>query len=155
MYGASKLAGERYVEQMLNRFWIVRTAWVYRRGHKNFVATILRLAAERDRLKVVTTEVGSPTYAPDLAAAIAQLIQQPLYGIYHLTNAGHCSRYEFAQKIVELAGLDTVVEPVDHYPRAARPPAFAPLRNFVGAEAGIELRPWEEALRAYFEDSRC
>lgn len=152
VYGASKLAGERYVEQLLDRFWIVRTAWVYRRGHNNFVATILRLAAEQSRLRVVTTEVGSPTYAPDLAAAIAQLIQRPLYGIYHLTNAGYCSRYEFARKIVELAGLDTVIEPVDHYPRAARPPAFAPLRNFVGAEAGIELRHWEEALRAYFED---
>lgn len=146
VYGASKLAGERYVEQLLNRFWIVRTAWVYRQGHQNFVTKILKLAAQHDRLSVVTNEVGSPTYAPDLAAAIAQLIRRPLYGVYHLTNAGHCSRYEFAQRIVELAGLDTIVEPVDHYPRAARPPAYAPLRNFVGAEIGIELRPWEEAL---------
>lgn len=146
MYGASKLAGESYVKQLLNRFWIVRTAWVYREGYKNFVMTILRLAQERDRLSVVTNEVGCPTYAPDLAAALDRLIRRPLYGTYHLTNAGHCSRYELAKKIVELAGLDTVVEPADHYPRIAQPPAFAPLRNFVGAEAGIELRPWEEAL---------
>lgn len=150
VYGASKLAGEDYVKQLLGRFWIVRTAWLYRPGHENFVATILRLATERDRLTVVDNEVGSPTYAPDLAGAIAQLIQQPLYGIYHLTNAGHCSRYEFARKIVGLAGLDAVIEPTDHYPRAARPPAFAPLHNFVGAEMGIELRPWEEALADYF-----
>ncbi len=149
-YGASKLIGEDYVKQLLNRFWIVRTAWIYRQGHKNFVTTILRLAQERDRISVVTTEVGSPTYAPDLAAAIVQLIQRPLYGTYHMTNAGHCSRHEFAKKIVELAGLDTLVEPTDYYPRAAKPPAFAPLRNFVGAQAGIELRPWEEALAEYF-----
>ncbi|MFQ5855587.1 MAG: dTDP-4-dehydrorhamnose reductase [Anaerolineae bacterium] len=155
VYGASKLAGEDYVKQLLDRFWIVRTAWLYRRGHKNFVATILRLAAERDRLSIVATEVGSPTYAPDLAAAISDLIRQSLYGTYHLTNAGHCSRYEFARKIVELAGLNTIIEPTDHYPRAAQPPAYAPLRNFVGAEAGIELRSWEEGLQAYFEDSRC
>jgi dTDP-4-dehydrorhamnose reductase len=146
VYGASKLAGERYVEQLLNCFWIVRTAWVYRRGHKNFVETILCLASERHRLQVVDNEVGCPTYAPDLAAAISQLIHRPLYGTYHLTNAGYCSRYEFACKIVELAGLDVVVEPVDHFPRAARPPAYAPLRNFVGAEAGIAMRPWQEAL---------
>lgn len=150
VYGASKLAGEVYVKQLLNRLWIVRTAWVYRAGHKNFVATILRLAQERERLTVVDNEVGCPTYAPDLAAAIVQLIQRPLYGTYHLTNAGHCSRFEFAQKIVELAGLDTVIEPTDHYPRAAQPPAYAPLRNFVGAEAGITLRPWQDALADYF-----
>lgn len=152
VYGASKLAGERYVKQLLNRFWIVRTAWVYRRGHKNFVATILRLAEERGRLSVVDNEVGCPTYAPDLAAALAELIQKPLYGTYHLTNAGHCSRYEFARKIVELAGLDATVEPTDHYPRAAQPPTYSPLRNFVGAEAGIALRPWEEALADYFRE---
>jgi dTDP-4-dehydrorhamnose reductase len=152
IYGASKLAGESYVKQLLSRFWIVRTAWLYRPGFKNFVATILRLAGEHDHISVVTTEIGSPTYAPDLAAAIDQLIRRPLYGTYHLTNAGHCSRFEFARKIVELAGLDTIVEPTDHYPRLAQPPAYAPLRNFVGAEAGIELRAWEEALQAYFKD---
>ncbi len=150
VYGASKLAGERYVEQLLDQFWIVRTAWVFRAGHQNFVATILRLAEERERLQVVDNEVGCPTYAPDLAEAIERLIRQPLYGTYHLTNAGHCSRYEFAQKIVELASLDATIEPTDYYPRAAQPPAYAPLRNFVGAEAGIELRPWQDALADYF-----
>jgi dTDP-4-dehydrorhamnose reductase len=148
-YGASKLAGETYAHRLLNHFWIVRTAWVYRRGHKNFVSTMLRLAQERERLQVVTTEIGSPTYAPDLAAAVARLIRLPLYGTFHLTNAGHCSRYELASRIVEVAGLSTVVEPIDHYPRAAQPPAFAPLCNIVGADAGIELRSWEDALAAF------
>jgi dTDP-4-dehydrorhamnose reductase len=151
-YGASKLAGEIYVQHLLNRFWIVRTAWVYRRGHRNFVTTMLRLARERERLQVVTTEVGSPTYAPDLAAAVARLVRLPLYGTFHLTNAGHCSRYELAAKIIELTGLPAVIEPTDHYPRAARPPAFAPLRNIVGAEAGIQLRPWEDALADFIAE---
>lgn len=149
VYGASKLAGETYVQHLLNRFWIVRTAWVYRRGHQNFVTTMLRVAQERERLQVVTTEVGSPTYAPDLAAAVARLVHLPLYGTFHLTNAGYCSRYELATKTVQLAGLPTVIEPTDHYPRAAQPPAFAPLDNIVGADAGIELRPWEDALAAF------
>lgn len=152
VYGASKLAGETYVHHLLNRFWIVRTAWVYCRGHGNFVTKMLRLAQERQRLQVVTTEVGSPTYAPDLAAAIARLLHLPLYGTYHLTNAGHCSRYELASKLIELAGLPAVVEPVNHYPRAARPPAFAPLCNIVGAEAGIRLRGWEDALAAFMTE---
>ncbi len=146
VYGASKLAGEHFVQHLLQQYWIVRTAWVFCEGHKNFVTTILRLAREHGHLRVVTTEVGCPTYAPDLAQAIRALIQHPLYGTYHLTNAGYCSRFEFARTIVALAGLDVDVEALDHYPRAARPPAFAPLRNFVGAEIGITLRSWEAAL---------
>ncbi|HID86815.1 MAG TPA: dTDP-4-dehydrorhamnose reductase [Anaerolineae bacterium] len=156
IYGQSKLAGERTVQALLDRFYIVRTAWLYARGGNNFVAKILRLARERDELAVVTNEVGSPTYAPDLARAIARLIQHPLYGIYHLVNEGSCSRYEFARKILDYAGLeDYALRPLESYPRPARPPAYAPLRNFVAAtQLGIVLRPWEEALRAYFGEER-
>ncbi len=146
-YGASKLAGEQIVQQLLNRFWIVRTAWLYRPGHRNFVSTILRLAQQQDEIRVVETEVGSPTYAPDLAAAIAQLIRRPLYGVYHLVNRGQCSRYEFARRIVELARLPARVVPVKQFPRPAQRPAYAPLRNFAGTQIGIELRHWEAALR--------
>ncbi|MGB9301319.1 MAG: dTDP-4-dehydrorhamnose reductase, partial [Anaerolineae bacterium] len=92
VYGRSKLAGEVLVRDLLTRYYIVRTAWLYGPGGRNFVTKILGLAAHREDLSVVTTEVGSPTYAPDLAEAIARLIEHPLYGTYHLVNEGSCSR---------------------------------------------------------------
>jgi len=152
VYGRSKLAGERLVRDLLSRFYIVRTAWLYAQGGNNFVAKILSLAGERDELSVVTTEVGSPTYAPDLAEAIVHLIEYPLYGIYHLVNEGSCSRYEFASKILEFAGKSGFpLHPARTYDRPTRVPANASLRNFCAAtQLGIRLRPWEEALRSYF-----
>ncbi len=154
VYGRSKLAGELFVRSLLNCFYIVRTAWLYSQGSNNFVSRILELAEEREELSVVTTEVGSPTYAPDLAEAIVRLIDHPLYGIYHLINEGSCSRYELAHKILELAGKsDFPLYPAETYNRPAKVPAHAVLRNFcAAAELGITLRPWEEALRAYFEE---
>lgn len=152
-YGRSKLAGEFFVQALLNRFYIVRTAWLYARGGNNFVTKIIRAADERGRLRVVTDEVGSPTYAPDLAEAIARLIRTGHYGIYHLTNEGACSRYDFAVRILELSGRGHIpVEPITlaEYKRASTPPPYTPLRNFCAAQLGIKLRPWEEALRAYF-----
>lgn len=153
-YARSKLAGEEFVRDLLNRFYIVRTAWLYSHGGNNFVQKILELAEEQDELSVVSNEFGSPTYAPDLAEAIAQLIQHPLYGIYHLVNEGSCSRYEFAAQILELAGKnDFPLRPIQTYARPAKVPRRAVLRNFAAAtQLGITLRPWEEALRAYFEE---
>jgi dTDP-4-dehydrorhamnose reductase len=154
VYGRSKLAGEHLVSDLLTRYHIVRTAWLYGPGGRNFVTKILELAAHREELSVVTTEVGSPTYAPDLAAAIARLIEHPLYGTYHLVNEGSCSRFEFAETILEYAGKgDVVVHGVQHYERPAAVPANAALRNFsASTRLGITLRPWQQALRAYFED---
>ena len=154
VYGRSKLAGERVVLDLLTRYYIVRTAWLYGQGGRNFVTKILELAAHREELSVVTTEVGSPTYAPDLAAAIARLIEYPLYGTYHLVNEGSCSRFEFAERILELAGKSRVaLHGAQHYERLATVPANAALRNFsASTQLGITLRPWQEALRAYFDD---
>jgi dTDP-4-dehydrorhamnose reductase len=153
-YARSKLAGEDFVRHLLNRFYIVRTAWLYGQGGNNFVNKILELSQERSELSIVTSEVGSPTYAPDLAEAIARLIEHPLYGIYHLVNEGSCSRYEFAHRILELAGKsDFPVYPVETYERPAKVPQHSVLRNFCAAtQLGITLRPWEEALRAFFEE---
>ena len=106
-YGRSKLAGELFVQTLLDRFYIVRTSWLYARGGQNFVTKIIRAADEWGRLRVVTDEVGSPTYAPDLAQAIAKLIRTGHYGVYHLTNEGACSRYDFAVRILELSGRGT------------------------------------------------
>ena len=152
-YGRSKAAGELLVKMLWNRSYIVRTAWLYARSGKTFPYKILTRAREYGALRVVTDEISSPTYAPDLAAAISQLIHSGQYGIYHFTNAGLCSRYDFAVKILQLAGMGHVpVEPItsDQYPRLSTPPPYAPLRNFCGAALGITLRPWEDALKAYF-----
>ena len=155
VYAHSKAAGEFYVRTLLHRFYIVRTAWLYARGGSNFVTKIMAAADKHGTLKVVTDEVSAPTYAPDLAQAITQLIETEHYGIYHFTNSGICSRYDWACKILELSGRGHVpVEPIttDDWPRAAPPPLYAPIVNFTGAALGITLRPWEEALQAYFED---
>jgi dTDP-4-dehydrorhamnose reductase len=152
VYGKSKLAGEAAVRDLLARYHIVRTAWLYGPGGRNFVTKILELAAHRDELSVVTNEVGSPTYAPDLATAIARLIEHPRYGTYHLVNEGSCSRFEFAERILQLAGTSGVaLRGVEHYQRLARVPANAALCNHLAStRMGITLRPWQEALRAYF-----
>jgi dTDP-4-dehydrorhamnose reductase len=152
-YARSKAAAERYTEMHLARFYIVRTAWLYAQGGNNFPVKIVAAAGKHDRLRVVCDEISSPTYAPDLAAAIAALIRSEHYGIYHLTNGGVCSRYEFAREILALAGLeDTLVEPItsDQWPRASTPPLHCVLHNLAGAAIGIRLRPWQEALRDYF-----
>ncbi|OQB28349.1 MAG: dTDP-4-dehydrorhamnose reductase [Chloroflexi bacterium ADurb.Bin180] len=151
-YARSKLAGEQIASTLLQRCYIVRTAWLYSRQGKNFVKSVLRLADERERLQFVTDEVGSPTYAPDLAEAIARLIPSGLFGIYHFTNSGVCSRFEWARAILELAGLDpNRVQPTQGFARAAKVPARSELRNFNGAtQLGIVFRPWRDALEDYF-----
>ena len=109
--------------------------------------------AEYGKLRVVCDEISSPTYAPDLAQAIDALIRTEQYGIYHLTNEGACSRFEFARRILELAGKgDVPIEPItsDQWPRASTPPLHCVIRNLAAAQIGITLRHWDEALRAYF-----
>lgn len=155
-YGYSKWAGEQVVQQVLRRFAIVRIAWVFG-GERNFVRTILRLAQERPELAIVDDEIGNPTYAPDLASAIAQLIEHPFSGIYHLTNEGACSRYDFAAEIIRQAGLSqTRLRRIKlaEYQRDSTPPRYGALRNFVAAaEFGIRLRPWQAALSDFLARS--
>lgn len=151
-YGKSKLAGEQFTRDLLSRFYIVRTAWLYGRGGSNFVTKIIQRADQDRRLRVVSDEVGSPTFADDLADALAQLVGTGAYGVYHLVNAGLASRFEFAAKIVELSGRAYVpIEPIasSEFQRASVPPSYTPLRNYVGAELGIRLRPWPAALAEY------
>jgi dTDP-4-dehydrorhamnose reductase len=154
-YGQSKWAGEQVVREVLQRFYIVRIAWLFG-GERNFVRTMLRLlqAPPEGGLRVVTDEVGNPTYAPDLADALARLIETPFFGTYHLTNAGHCSRYDFTQEIARLAGYTHVpIHPIllADYQRASTPPPYSPLANSAAAALGIELRPWQTALAEYVQ----
>jgi dTDP-4-dehydrorhamnose reductase len=153
-YARSKLAGEWFVTHLLTRFYVVRTAWLSAAGGRNFVHRILQLASERGRLRVVTDEVANPSFVEDLADALLKLIATEHYGVYHLTNAGYCSRFEFARKILELSGrADVPVEPITlaDYPRASTPPPFAPMANTAAAALGITLRPWQEALEEFLK----
>jgi dTDP-4-dehydrorhamnose reductase len=150
VYGASKLAGEDLVRGVQPATYVVRTSWLYGLGGANFVTKILALADERDELAVVDNEVGSPTFCDDLAPAVLALAATGAYGTYHLTNEGACSRYAYARAILDGVGRsDYPLLPASHFPRLARPPAYAPLRNFAAATLGIRLPPWPEALGRY------
>jgi dTDP-4-dehydrorhamnose reductase len=161
-YAVSKAAGERFTREALTHYYIARTAWVYARGGRNFstpsriiqVADASTGSAQAGALRVVNDEVGNPTYAPDLAAAIAELIQTEAYGIYHLTNAGYVSRYDYVREVLRLAGREHIpVEPIslDDFQRPSTPPRFAPLANIAAAALGITLRPWQEAVEEFLE----
>ena len=155
-YGRSKLAGEWYTERLLNRFYIVRTAWLYAAEGRNFPHRILELADERGALKVVSDEVGNPTYVVDLAQAIVRLLETHAYGIYHLVNEGAASRFDFAAALLACSQRDDVtLTPIssDTFARASTPPAYAPLANTAAAALGIRLRPWREAVAAFVDDA--
>ena len=152
-YARSKLAGEMMTMRLLSQFYIVRTAWVFAQGGNNFPAKIIQAADKLGQLRVVTDEISAPTYAPDLAQAIARLIETGHYGIYHFANEGVCSRYDYALEILRQNNRSHIpVEAItsDSFDRASTPPPYAPLQNNLGAALGITLRPWQAALRAYF-----
>ncbi len=154
-YAKSKLAGEWFVQHLLQRFFIVRTAWLFARGGGKFPDKILELARRQASLSGVTDEIGCPTYAPDLVAAMSQLITTGRYGIYHLVNSGSCSRYEWVVEILRQANLPRPVKPVklSEYSRASTPPKNGALENFIAANAlGLTLRPWQDALSEFFQE---
>jgi dTDP-4-dehydrorhamnose reductase len=155
-YAKSKAAGEWFTRHLLTRFYIVRTAWLYAAGGRNFSnpRRIAQVADERGALKVVTDEVSNPTCAIDLAGAIAALIQTGAHGVYHLTNAGYTSRYDYVREVLRLAGREHVpVDPIslDDFQRPSTPPRFAPLANTAAAALGIALRPWQEAVEEFLK----
>jgi dTDP-4-dehydrorhamnose reductase len=159
-YGASKLAGERMAQMLLTRLYIVRTAWLYAPGRNNFVTKVLQRATSQRVLAYVDDELGNPTYAPDLARAIAALIETNHYGIYHLVGEGVASRYDWAARILQHAGLNDVTltrSKLADFRRDSTPPRNGALTNFVAAHAlGIRLRAWQDALAEYFKSmSQC
>ncbi|WP_295609880.1 dTDP-4-dehydrorhamnose reductase [uncultured Methanobrevibacter sp.] len=154
IYGKSKLMGEQAIQEILDKYFIVRTAWLYGINGKNFPKTMLELAENHPEITVVYDEVGTPTYTPDLAYGISELIETDFYGIYHLTNSGSCSWCEFARYIFEIADRDVNVVPVtaSEFSRPAPRPSYSVLMNKKWIENGFEpLRDYKEAISEYIE----
>ncbi|MCS6776228.1 MAG: dTDP-4-dehydrorhamnose reductase [Chloroherpetonaceae bacterium] len=153
-YGASKLAGERFVAQLCRQHFIVRTAWLFGvHGGKSFPDRMLQLARTHRERFVVADQFGSPTYTRDLSHALVELLTSPLYGTYHIVNAGQCSWFELARKTLELAGVTTMeVKPIpaSEYPGPTRRPAYSVLRRYALELQGRDfLRPWQQALAEF------
>ncbi len=150
-YGFSKLLGEQFVTSLTNKFYIVRTSWLYGKNGKNFVDTMIRLMSEKEEIDVVNDQIGSPTYTYDLAVKLRELVGRG-YGIYHITNASLCSWYEFAVEIAELKGIEMKIKPVssDKLKWPAKRPSFSVLDNIMLRLEDIkELRHWKDALKDY------
>lgn len=155
IYGKSKRAGEHLVQTLSSKYFIVRTSWVYGLYGANFVKTMLKLAQDRDSLKVVNDQFGSPTFTVDLANFLGQLIQTDRYGIYHASNSGVCSWFDFANAIFEESGKRMNVEPcsTEEFPRPAPRPRYSAMEHLSIRTNGFEdLRPWREGLRAFLKE---
>lgn len=154
VYGKTKLMGETYIRDILSKFYIVRTSWLYGYHGPNFVTTMLNLAEKYDSISVVGDQIGSPTYTVDLARAIAELIKKPAYGIYHITNSDYCSWYEYAREIFQIAGIEMDITPVttEEYGSPAPRPKYSVLENYNWKMEGFpEIRSYKAALRDYMK----
>lgn len=158
-YGRTKLAGEQILQEVCPEAVIIRTAWLYSEFGSNFVKTVLRLGKERDELRFVFDQIGTPTYAGDLAAAVMAVVaadEKGAYvpGIYHYSNEGVCSWYDFTVKILEIAGIACRVFPIEteEYPtRAVRPPYSVLNKKKIKETYGVTVPHWEESLRVCME----
>ena len=152
VYGSTKLAGELGVSKFCSKTMIIRTAWLYSTFGNNFVKTMIRLGKEREQLGVIFDQIGTPTYARDLARAIMTAIGQGIVpGIYHFSNEGVCSWYDFTKAIHRLAGITSCrVSPLhtSEYPTPANRPAYSVLdKTKIKATYGMEIPYWEDSLR--------
>jgi dTDP-4-dehydrorhamnose reductase len=160
IYGISKLAGEQIVRQYAERYFLIRTCSLYtgdgsREKPANFLETMLRLAAEGRTIRVVNDQVATPTSAKDLIRSLVPLLRSDRFGLYHMTNPGSCSWFEFAKEIFRLATLPAKVQPVSsaEFRAKARRPPYSVLDNLALREAGFpELRPWQQALDEYLRE---
>lgn len=152
VYGQTKYEGELAVEKYVEKFFIVRIAWVFGINGKNFIKTMLRLGEDHDELTVVADQIGSPTYTYDLARLLVDMIGSDKYGRYHATNEGLCSWYDFAVEIFRQAGMDVRVRPVtsEEYPAKAKRPHNSRMDKAKLEENGFERLPdWKDALGRY------
>ena len=156
VYGQTKLDGEKAIQQIWNKYFIIRTSWVYSQFANNFMKTMLRLASERDSISVVNDQIGTPTNAVDLANALIKIIQHcqtelvEVFGIYNFSNEGQCSWYDFAQKIFEINNINIDLKPIptSSFPTPAKRPGFSVLdKTKIKSTFGFEIKNWEESLQ--------
>lgn len=153
MYGKTKLEGEKFVQQFADKYFIIRTAWLYGDG-KNFVKTMLKLSETNDEVKVVGDQIGSPTSTKVLADIINELIFTENYGIFHGTCEGFCSWADFTEEIFRLAGKNTKVKHIttEEFPTPAKRPAYSVLDNYMlKLTTGYTAPDWKEAIKEYIE----
>ncbi|MCM1253403.1 MAG: dTDP-4-dehydrorhamnose reductase [Clostridium sp.] len=154
MYGRTKLAGENFVKEFADRYFIIRTAWLYGDG-KNFVKTMLRLSETNDKVRVVKDQVGSPTSAEELAKAIAYLLPTENYGLFHGTCEGSCSWAQFTEEIFRLAGKKTAVEAIttEEFGAKAPRPAYSILENYMfKLTSDFMFADWHDAIAKYMKE---
>ena len=152
IYGESKLAGEKYVQEILDKYYIVRTSWVFNINGKNFIETMLRLSKANNQLSIVNDQIGSPTYTKDLSRLLVDMLETSKYGLYHATNEGYCSWYEFANTIFKLANINIDIKAINSNEYASR--AKRPLNSKLSKDKLIEygfkpLPNWKDALKDY------
>ena len=155
VYGQTKYEGELAVQNTLEKYFIVRIAWVFGVNGKNFIKTMLNLGKTRDSLTVVNDQFGSPTYTYDLAKLLVDMVETDKYGIYHATNEGICNWYEFACEIFAQAGMNVKVSPVSaaEYPAKAKRPSNSRMSKEKLTENGFEKLPtWQDALSRYLKE---
>lgn len=153
VYGTTKLAGEKFIEENCKKFYIFRTAWLYGEGH-NFVRTMINLSKEHDEVKVVNDQHGSPTYAVDLASIIHQAIEKRIpFGIYNSTNIGYTTWFDFTKMIYELEGIKCKVTPVtsEEFKSAAKRPKNSQMSKDKLLKYGIKISTYEDALKRYLK----
>lgn len=154
VYGQAKYDGEVQVRNYVDKYFIVRTAWVFGEHGHNFINTMLRLGRERGKVSVVNDQIGSPTYTRDLAVLLVDMIETEKYGIYHATNEGYCSWYEFAVEIFRQAGMEVQVSPQtsDELQAKAKRPHNSRMDKAKLETSGFRRLPsWQDALRRYLE----
>lgn len=154
-YGQTKYEGELEVQRILEKNFIIRISWVFGSHGNNFVKTMLKLGKERDEISVVADQIGSPTYTYDLAKLLVKMIQTHKYGIYHVTNEGYCSWYEFACEIFKQAGMDVKVNPIntENYPTRAKRPKNSRLSMENTYQIG-SLKDWKHALKHFIKSKK-
>lgn len=156
VYGRTKYEGEDEVKSRLDKFFIVRISWVFGKNGNNFVKTMLRIGKENGAVKVVDDQIGSPTYTRDMAVLLADMVQTEKYGVYHASNEGFCSWYEFAKEIFRLAGMDDVsVTPItsDQFPAKAKRPFNSRMSKEKLVKEGFNKLPsWQDALKRYVQE---
>lgn len=156
VYGRTKYEGEDEVKSRLDKFFIVRISWVFGKNGNNFVKTMLRIGKENGAVKVVDDQIGSPTYTRDMAVLLADMVQTEKYGVYHASNEGFCSWYDFAKEIFRLAGMDDVsVTPItsDQFPAKAKRPFNSRMSKEKLVKEGFNKLPsWQDALKRYVQE---